>query len=217
MNEPAITADYSPCTALREGAELVSFSDEALLEEFCVSKNSAAIEALIHRYESALFNYLYRYLGNREAAEDVFQATFLQVYLKSDQFDLSKRFKPWLYTVATNQAIDYQRRNRRNPSVSLDNSYQEDDSASGSLQSLLESGDPTPDLTMDTDEQAQIIRRAVDSLPESLRQTVNLVYFDELKYRDAAEIMGIPVGTVKSRLHAAMKKLGEFLQLQQQL
>lgn len=215
MNEPARTADSPSRIASRDEVESFALSDEALLEDFCSRKNSAAIETLIHRYETALFNYLYRYLGSREAAEDVFQATFLQVYLKSDQFDLSKRFKPWLYTVATNQAIDYQRRNRRNPTVSLDNNYQDEEGTGGSLQSLLESSEQPPESTMDSDEQAQIIRQAVNQLPDTLRLTVNLVYFDELKYRDAAQILGIPVGTVKSRLHAAMKKLGEFLQLKQ--
>ncbi len=189
-----------------------SASDEQLLDAFCRQKNTRAIEVLILRYETPLFNYLVRYLGNREAAEDVFQTSFLQVYTKCNQFDTSKRFKPWLYTVATNQAIDYQRRNRRNPTISLDTRYSiDDDGASGSLQSLLESVEPEPALFLDNEEQAKIVHKAVSELPPGLRQAVELVYFENLKYRDAADIMGVPVGTVKSRLHAAMKKLGEKL------
>lgn len=188
-------------------------TDEELLVAFCQKQDSRAIEVLIQRYETPLFNYLLRYLGNREAAEDVFQASFMQVYTKCNQFDISKRFKPWLYTVATNQAIDYQRRNKRNPTVSLDTAYQSEseDGSSGSLQGLLESLEPEPGLSIDLAEQAAIIRRAVSELPQGLQDTVNLVYFENLKYKDAADILGVPVGTVKSRLHAAMKKLGEKL------
>lgn len=186
--------------------------DEELLERFNFQKDSRALEVLIQRYESPLFNYLFRYLGNREAAEDVFQASFLQVYSKSDQFDPSKKFKPWLYTVATNQAIDYQRRNHRKTTISLDVSYGgDDDESTGSLQEILESAEKDPSFSMDTAEQAQRVRDAVNELPDILRETVNLVYFEDLKYKDAADILGVPVGTVKSRLHAAMKKLAEKL------
>ena len=187
-------------------------SDEQLLERFNFQGDSRALEVLIQRYEAPLFNYLFRYLGNREAAEDVFQASFLQVYSKSDQFDPSKKFKPWLYTVATNQAIDYQRRNHRKTTISLDASYGgDDDESTGSLQEILESAEKDPSFSMDSAEQAQLVREAVNELPDILRETVNLVYFEDLKYKDAADILQVPVGTVKSRLHAAMKKLAERL------
>lgn len=187
-------------------------TDEQLLERFNNQADTHAFEVLIHRYEAPLFNYLFRYLGNREAAEDVFQASFLQVYSKSDQFDPAKKFKPWLYTVATNQAIDYQRRNHRKTTISLDASYGgEDDESTGSLQEILESAEQDPTFSMDSSEQAQLVREAVNELPDILRETVNLVYFEEMKYKDAADILGVPVGTIKSRLHAAMKKLAEKL------
>ncbi len=70
-------------------------------------------EELIRRYERELFNYLKQYLGDTQLAEDAFQSTFLQVHLKCDQFDPERRFRPWLYAVATNQAIDTQRQRRR--------------------------------------------------------------------------------------------------------
>ncbi len=76
-------------------------------------------EELVRRYEKELYGYLRHYLGNAEMAEDVFQQTFLQVHLKCDQFEPGRKVRPWLYTVATNQAIDYQRRNRRHRMSSL--------------------------------------------------------------------------------------------------
>ena len=88
-------------------------TDEQLLHNYRDSGDRELFARLVRRYERELYAYLRRYLGNAEMAEDVFQSTFLQVHLKCDKFDTSRRFKPWLYTVATNQAIDAQRRNKR--------------------------------------------------------------------------------------------------------
>jgi RNA polymerase sigma-70 factor (ECF subfamily) len=102
------------------GAAIDGDSDEELLVRCRSGSDPAAFESLVRRYETELFSYLRRYLGNAEMAEDVFQATFLQVHLKREQFEEGRRFRPWLYTIATNQAIDAQRRTRRHKMASLD-------------------------------------------------------------------------------------------------
>src|SRR5271168_1722475 len=101
-------------------AESVSPTDEQLLAEYRQQGDRQAFAQLVHRYERELFSYLRRYLGDAEMAEDAFQATFLQVHRKCDQFEEGRRFRPWLYTIATNQAIDAQRRNKRHRNLSLD-------------------------------------------------------------------------------------------------
>jgi RNA polymerase sigma-70 factor (ECF subfamily) len=138
----------------------------------------------------------------------VFQATFLQVYLKKENFEDGRRFRPWLYTIATNQAIDAQRRNRRHRMVSIDQRAGGDDDV-GALVEMLSGRDQTADEQMSDEEARQWVRSAVDDLPESLKGTVLLVYHQGMKYREAADALGIPVGTVKSRLHAALLKLNE--------
>ncbi|MEX2111747.1 MAG: sigma-70 family RNA polymerase sigma factor [Pirellulales bacterium] len=185
-------------------------SDEELLSAYRDRADRLAFEELVHRYERELYSYLRRYLGDAALAEDTFQAAFLQVHLKCDQFDEGRKFRPWLYTVATNQAIDAQRRNKRHKSVSLDRNtrHQENDEL-GSLMSLLESKEPNPEDSVEAAQQGEWIREAVDELPEGLRDAVNLVYYQGLKYREAADILNIPVGTVKSRLHSAILKLNE--------
>ncbi|MGD0518902.1 MAG: sigma-70 family RNA polymerase sigma factor, partial [Thermoguttaceae bacterium] len=150
------------------------------------------------------------YLGDAEMAEDVFQQTFLQVHLKCDQFEEGRKVRPWLYTVATNQAIDYQRRNRRHKIMSLDRRMERGiEGEMGTLVELLDGAEAGPSEEAESAEQYDRLRRAIDDLPEQTRQVVLLVYFKGLKYREAAEILDIPVGTVKSRLHAAVQKLGE--------
>ncbi len=185
-------------------------SDEELLLAHRDHADRLAFTELVRRYERELYSYLRRYLGDASMAEDAFQSTFLQVHLKSDQFEEGRKFRPWLYTIATNQAIDAQRRNKRHRSVSLDrNTKHQGSDDLGSLMDLLVSKEPTPDARVDASQQGEWIRAAVEALPESLREAVNLVYYQGLKYREAADILNIPVGTVKSRLHSAILKLNE--------
>ena len=95
-------------------------ADEELLLRYRETGQQEYFSQLVRRYERELYNYLCKYLGNADMAEDVFQATFVQLHLKCEQFQEGRRFRPWLYAVATNQAIDFQRRNRRHRILSLD-------------------------------------------------------------------------------------------------
>jgi RNA polymerase sigma-70 factor (ECF subfamily) len=187
-------------------------SDEELLLEYRDCGNRRAFEELVRRYEKELFGYLRNYLGDPEMADDVFQQTFLQIYLKCDQFEPERKLRPWLYAVATNQAIDQQRRYGRHRMASLDRRMGKDEeSETGALVELFDSPHRGPAEETENIERADVIRQAVDDLPEQTRQVVILVYFQGLKYREAAHVLGIPVGTVKSRLHGAIQKLGEIL------
>ncbi len=76
---------------------------------------AALFGQLVSRYEREIYSYLRRYLGNSDMAEDAFQATFLQLHLKCDQFESGRKLRPWLYMIATNQAIDLQRRTKERP------------------------------------------------------------------------------------------------------
>lgn len=186
-------------------------SDEELLGRYRDGGDREAFSELVHRYEKELYNYLRRFLGDANLAEDAFQNTFLQVHLKCRQYDPDRRVKPWLYTVATNQAIDVQRRSRRHRGISLDRATgtSADGDDLGALIELVSSREEAPQSGLDAHEQRQWVRRAVDALPETLRGAVCLVYYQGLKYREAADALGIPVGTVKSRMHAAILKLNE--------
>jgi len=188
---------------------LTSCSDEDLLRRFC-SGQTEAFGVLVRRYERELYGYLRRYLGDGNLAEDVFQNTFLQLFLKSDQYEPGRPVRPWLYTIATHQAIDALRRGGRHQAVSLD--VQRESSGEGEAQTLmdlLENREPGPLELAHGQERRQRVRAAVDQLPDFLRQVLVMAYYQGLKYREIADILGIPVGTVKSRLHAALVKLQE--------
>ena len=169
-----------------------------------------AFEALLRRYERELYGYLRRYLGDGCLAEDVFQNTFLQLFLKSGQYQPGHPVRPWLYTIATHQAIDALRRNGRHQAVSLDEQREsEGEGDCQRLMEMLENREPGPLDHATRQEQREQVRAAVDQLPEFLRQVLVLAYYQGLKYREIADIVGIPVGTVKSRLHAALVRLQE--------
>jgi len=186
-----------------------SLSDEELLLAYREKGDADLFSELVHRYERELYSYLRRYLGDAEMAEDAFQATFLQVHLKCGQYEAGRAVRPWLYTIATNQAIDAQRRSRRHRMVSLDRSGPKEGEDVGKLLDLLTSKEPTPTTQLSAAERSGWLHQTVDQLPPALRDVIHLVYFQELKYREAAEALGIPVGTVKSRMHAAVAKLQE--------
>jgi RNA polymerase sigma-70 factor (ECF subfamily) len=188
---------------------LTACPDEELLERFRRGQ-ADAFAALVRRYERELYGYLRRYLGDADLAEDVFQNTFLQLYTKRAQYETGRPVRPWLYTIATHQAIDALRRAGRHQAASLDQQRREQpDGDIRSLVELLESHDPAPTDLVEGEERRQLVRSGVERLPDFLRQVVVLAYYQGLKYREIADVLGIPVGTVKSRLHAALLKLHE--------
>ncbi len=185
-------------------------TDEELFATYRRTQDRRSFAELVHRYERELYTYLRRYLGEAATAEDAFQSTFLQVHLKSHQFEEGRKFRPWLYTIATNQAIDSQRRNKRHKMVSLDRrTTNESEDDLGSLLQLLESRESGPAAQLESVEREGWARKAVAELPDALRSAVTLIYYQGLKYREAADALGVPVGTVKSRLHTALVKLNE--------
>ena len=132
----------------------------------------------------------------------------MTVYQKAETFEEGKRFKPWLYAIATNQAIDASRKRKRRQTISLENEWDSGESSAkaGSLRDALESNNEKPDSSAMMDEKKVQVRKAIDTLPENLRQVLLLAYFHEFKYQEISEVLEIPLGTVKSRLHAALEK-----------
>jgi RNA polymerase sigma-70 factor (ECF subfamily) len=184
-------------------------SDEELLAAFRLGQREA-FGILVRRYEGELYGYLRRYLGDADLADDVFQNTFLQVFTKIRQYEPGRPVRPWLYTVATNQAIDALRRAGRHQAISLDLAREESRGTDvPQLLGYLESRGPSPLDHVQGEERRQLVRAGVERLPDFLRQVVILAYYQGLPYKEVAEIMAIPVGTVKSRLHTALLRLQE--------
>lgn len=187
--------------------ELLPLSDEALFLQYRDAGNEAAFCELMRRYERELFYYLWKYLHDAGRAEEVFQAAFVRLYQHRHDFKPDQRVRPWLYTIATHLAIDALRQAACRPSVSLDAEHGDD----ASLKQLATDRAEDPAEQFEREEEEQQLRAAVERLPERLRGALQLVYFQGMKYDDAARRMGIPLGTLKSRLHESLVWLNRAL------
>jgi RNA polymerase sigma-70 factor (ECF subfamily) len=125
-------------------------------------------------------------------------------------YEAGRPVRPWLYTIATHQAIDALRRNKRHQRPSLDIEHDPGRFRAGnSLLDMVASTANDPHVDAERDERRALVRQAVDSLAEHLRVVVALSYYQGMKYKEIADILDIPVGTVKSRLHTAVHRLAE--------
>lgn len=178
-------------------------TDEQLLSDYR-NGDKAAFAKLVSRYQRELYHFLVRFLGNRASAEDIFQETFLQVHQSAEQFDPQRRFRPWLFTIAANKARDLIRSQARRPTNPLQASISPGDDESGEFIDLMQSTSELPSEPMEKRELQKLVHDTVTSMPEHLREILLLSYFHQFPYKQISEILDIPLGTVKSRLHAAV-------------
>lgn len=183
-------------------------SDEELLRAHREGDPSAFGE-LVERYQVELYQFLARFTGDRTAADDLFQESFLQVHQSMHQFDLTRRFRPWLFTIAANKARDWLRSQSRRPASPLQANIHDGDSESGEFMDLLRSPIEVPESMLERQELRERVQWTVMSMPEHLREILLLGYFNQFPYKQISEMLDIPLGTVKSRLHAAVAHFAE--------
>jgi RNA polymerase sigma-70 factor (ECF subfamily) len=201
------TACLERCT---QNDETSTLTDEQLLVAYCEEGCDQSFADLVQRYNRQLYVFLRPILQNESLTEDVLQATFLQLHRKCKQFEPGRKVRPWLYAIARNKAIDATRREKKHARQSIDeNRHAEGES---SLVHGIPADEPGPYDRCVTQERAQALWAAVGRLPERLRLAIQLVHFDGLMYREAADALSIPVGTLKSRMHTATKELELTLQ-----
>lgn len=168
-----------------------------------------AFDALVARYATGLYSFFVHLVGQSAAADDLVQETFLQVHLAAATFDPQRSFKPWLYTIAANKGRDYLRARVRKATQSLDVALGGDDEAPSGAAQLPSEAPAAADETL-AQEQRDQVRELISRMPEHLRLILILGYYQRLPYAEIAEILGIPVGTVKSRLHAAVNQFAKL-------
>lgn len=190
-----------------QGAPVNEQRDEQLMSDHLAGK-PGAFDLLAKRYASDLYGFLLKFVGSATAAEDLVQESFLQVISSAAAYDPSRPFKPWLYTVAANKARDFLRSRGRRPEYSLDTPGSDPDSPSAA--DSLRADEVAAGVELDADEERSRVRALIAKMPEHLRLMLVLGYYQQLPYAEIAEIVGIPVGTVKSRLHAAVTQFSKL-------
>jgi len=200
------------CTSysFTRGQSLSDSSDEELIQLVQQGRTSA-FEVLVKRYEMALFNYIGRMVGSAGDAEDLFQETFLRVYTHLDSFRVTARFRPWVYKIATNLCRDHLKYRRRHPQVSLDAAVGSEDGSEIPL-NRMEAPIADPGELASATETAEILEAAIEKLSPKHRSVFLLARYEGMPYEEIARMLGIPVGTVKSRMNKAVQFLLSELQ-----
>ncbi len=183
-------------------------TDEHLLSEHLAGR-SDAFELLVRRHSPELHRFALRFTNSSLAADDVVQETFIKVYQSAETFDTDRRFKPWLFTIAANKARDWIRQRSRRSELPLDAQIEKDGEAgSRSFLDLMSADDDDDAREVELEDQRRNVRVILEAMPEMLREVLILAYYHKLPYRDIAEVLGVPLGTVKSRLHSAVGHFG---------
>ena len=184
-------------------------TDERLVEIFRGGQIDA-FNMLVGRYKHELFHFLIRFVGNRYSAEDIFQEAFLQVHQSIDTFDITRRFKPWLFTIAANKARDFLRRASQRHAAALSAKVGGAGSDGLEFLDLMQDDLAHPDEQTEKKELRERVREVAAALPDHLREILVLAYFHRFPYKEIAAMLEIPLGTVKSRLHAAVGTFAVF-------
>ena len=181
---------------------LSPMSDEDLMSQFQAG-TVEAFDILVSRYKDPLTNYIYRFLGDMKECEDLLQETFLRVYRNRHSYRRIARFSTWLYTIAGNLARSEYRKRKRRRISSLQSVNKNDEEYE------MEVPDETfsPDKDTESSIQDFYIQDALTKIPEEFREVVVLRDVQQLSYEEIAEITGLPMGTVKSRINRGRTKL----------
>ena len=169
-----------------------------------IAGDKNAFREIVNRYKDMLYGFLRRFLNRQEIVEEVFQETFLQLYKSRESFDSDRSLRPWLFTIAANKARDTLRKQQRNNTISLSTISEPSDLTTDDVLNSLTSYEITPYDEATKAETAENVRIIIEDMPANLKEILLLAYFEQFSYKQMAQILSIPIGTVKSRLHTAV-------------
>jgi len=188
--------------------DLTKLTDGELLTRYIEGEETAFSE-IVSRYKNGLYAFLRMFLNRRELVEDVFQETFLQLFNSRESFDTNRPLRPWLFTIAANKAKDALRKWQRKNAIPIGTMTDSEDMSFDDMLNSVTSDSTMPYEQLQKDETALRVRRIISDMPENLREILVFAYFNRFSYKQMAEILSIPIGTVKSRLHTAVGRFAK--------
>ena len=186
--------------------EYKKLTDEELISEFQKDRIEAYNEIIV-RYKDRLVNFLFRFTGSKEDAEDLAQDTFLKLYRSKHLYKEIAKFSTWLYTIAVNIAKTELRKKSRYNTMSISDFDPENDKDFD-----IPSGDISPDESANASIENYYIQKAISMLEDHYREALILRDIQDLDYDEIAKIINVPLGTVKSRINRAREKLKTILE-----
>lgn len=189
-------------------------TDEQLLASY-VGGDQNAFAQLVSRYQNELFVFLSRFVLDSATADDLFQETFVQVHRNARSFDPARKFRPWLFTIAANKARDFLRGSNRRAANSLDASTGLDDTTT--FLDLMPSDVEQPADELAKNEEIALVQQVLAEMPPLYREMLVMSYFHRFSYQEMSEMLSVPLGTVKSRLHAAVAMFAKAFKQRQRI
>ncbi len=183
-----------------------SLTDEELIKEFQDNNTLAAYETLVKRYKDSLMNFVYRFVGDREAAIDIVQDTMVKFYLKKDSYQTIAKFSTWLYTIAANLAKNEIKRRKRRSFISLNQTNEDGPNVQVSDSKVVDPVRSAHNSLMDED-----IQKALLKVKPVYREMVILRDIEGFSYEEIAEMKNMSLGTVKSRINRGRNQLKKLL------
>jgi len=187
---------------------LEKLTDAELLQEY-IAGDESAFREIVNRYKNSLYSFLKQFLNQPDLVDDVFQETFLQLFTSRGSFDPSRPLRPWLFTIAANKAKDALRKSQRGNAVPIGTISESEDMSFDEMLNALSSDTAVPYDEVERNETAARVNEVIANMPESLREILLLAYFNRFSYKQMADILSIPIGTVKSRLHTAVARFAK--------
>jgi RNA polymerase sigma-70 factor (ECF subfamily) len=189
----------------------IAFSDAALVEQ-CRRGDMQAFGSLVAKYQDRIFNMIYRMCGRRADAEELAQEAFLKALERITQFRGQSQFYTWLFRIAANLTISHRRRGGRVRFQSLSGPEEFEHSQADALTAAMaRRRSPAPEAAVMAAETQQRVMEALEELDDEFRLVVVLCDIEDMDYAQIAQVLGVPVGTVKSRLHRARCMLRDKL------
>jgi RNA polymerase sigma-70 factor (ECF subfamily) len=183
-------------------------TDEALMARYQRGE-VRAFELLLARHRKPVYNFIFRFVGDRSQAEDLLQETFLRVIKGADGYQREAKFTTWLYTIARNQCVDLSRRMKLRRMASLDAPTSDD---GATLLDVVPDGGAEVDRLANDGELQTRLKTAIHQLNEEQREVFLMRELLQMQFKEIAEVTGVPENTVKSRMRYALEKLRELLE-----
>jgi RNA polymerase sigma-70 factor (ECF subfamily) len=178
-------------------------SDKQLIADYFMG-DEKSLEVLIRRYLKPIYNFNFRFVGNSQDAEDITQEVFVKVWRNLKKFDKNKKFKSWIFTIAKNTCLDWQKKRRAIPFSVLDSE------GGSSFAENIKDPAPLPNELLEKKNITVVLNKALEALSPKYRMVLFLRYNDHFTFREIAEILGESLNTIKSRHRrgiALLKKL----------
>lgn len=184
-------------------------TDAALIDQY-LQGNIGAFNTLVWRWEKPMYHFIHCTIGNEDTAKDICQTLFIKMFKDLRKLRDPEKLKPWLYQIALNLCRDEMRRRKRHRLYYIDSDPVND--SPNSVRNLVDDNRKSPDNILEHSQIGDILKKSLMSIPEEQRTIIVMKQYQDLKFSEIADILDIPMNTVKSRLYYGLKALRKILE-----